>query len=163
MSIPKYTADHDQYLDINNKSYLIPANTLILPNSMALHTHPRYWGEDALTWRPSRWIVPPPSERNSDGDLELSTEESMLVPKQGTFLPWSEGARICPGKKFAQVEFVAVIASLLRTHHVKPIVHFGEDFHHARQRILDIMNDSNMGFSLQIRNPTSASVEWVRN
>lgn len=162
MSIPKYTHDHDQYLAINNKNYLIPADTLILPNAVALHTHPRYWGEDALIWRPSRWIVAS-ADQNSDGDVELSVEESLLVPMPGTFVPWSEGARICPGKKFAQVEFVAVIAALLRTHHVKPIVHFGEGADHARQRILDMVNDSNMGFLLQIRNPTSVSVDWVPN
>lgn len=162
MSIPKYTGDHDQGLAINNKNYLIPAETLILPNSVALHTHPRYWGEDALTWRPSRWIVAQ-AERNNDAHLKFSDEELLRVPMQGTFVPWSEGARVCPGKKFAQVEFVAVIAGLFRTHHVNPIVHIGESTHHARQRIFDMVNDSNMGFLLQIRNPTSASVEWIPN
>lgn len=148
--MPKYTGDHDQYLDINNKNSLISADNLILPNSVALHTHPRYYGEDALIWRPSRWIVAP-AERNSDGDVEFSIEESLLVPMQGAFVLWSEGARIFPGKKFAQVEFVAVIAA----HHVQPIVHFGERADHARQRILDMVTDSNVGFLLQIRNPTS--------
>lgn len=162
LSIPKYTGDQDQNLIINSKNHLVPANTLILPNSMALHTHPRYWGEDALVWRPSRWIVPS-TEQSNGVNLECSDGESLRVPMHGTFVPWSEGARVCPGKKFTQVEFVAVIAALFRTHHVEPICHSGEDVGHAQQRILRMIMDSNMGFLLQIRNPTSVSVEWAPN
>lgn len=162
MAIPKYTGDQDQHLTINNKNHLIPAKTLVLPNSVALHTHPRYWGQDALLWRPSRWIVPS-TERSNVINLEVSDEEILRVPTQGTFVPWSEGARICPGKKFAQVEFVAVIATLFRTHHVNPVLQSGESVGHARQRILNMVMDSNMGFLLQIRNPTSVSVEWIPN
>ena len=135
---------------------------MVLPNTMALHTHPRYWGEDALAWRPSRWIVPS-TEQSNGANLEFLDGESLRVPRQGTFVPWSEGARVCPGKKFAQVEFVAAIAALFRSHHVNPIVHSGEDAGNARQRILEMVMDSNMGFLLQIRNPTSVSVGWIPN
>lgn len=34
-------------------------------------------------------------------------------PSPGAFIPWATGPRNCPGVKFAQVEFVSVIASLL--------------------------------------------------
>lgn len=98
LSIPKYTGDQGQHLIINNKHHFIPAKTLVLPNTMALHTHPRYWGEDALAWRPSRWIVPS-TEQSNGANLEFLDGESLRVPRQGTFVPWSEGARVCPGKK----------------------------------------------------------------
>ena len=32
---------------------------------------------------------------------------------------FNEGAHMCPGRKFAQAEFVAVVAELLRCHHVQ--------------------------------------------
>lgn len=82
---------------------------------------------------------------------------------QGTFVPWFEGVRVCPGKKFAQVDFVAAMTALFRTHHVNPIVHSGEDIGHARQRILHMVMDSNMGLLLQLRNPSSVSLKWILN
>jgi cytochrome P450 len=41
---------------------------------------------------------------------------AVFKPARGTYLPFSEGARACAGKKFATVEFVAVLVTLLRDH-----------------------------------------------
>lgn len=161
MQVPKYTGGRDQYLEIGGQLHFIPQKTLVLPNSVALHSHPRYWGEDALTWRPSRWIDPPRDPGPGLDPSNWSEQESMHIPARGSFIPWSEGPRVCPGKKFAQVEFVAVISRLLRTHRVEPIALVGEDAESARQRTLEVVNDSHMTFLLQMRNPTRVNLVWV--
>ncbi|KAF2418232.1 hypothetical protein EJ08DRAFT_552309, partial [Tothia fuscella] len=35
-------------------------------------------------------------------------------PAGGHFAPWASGPRVCPGRKFARVEFVATISTLFR-------------------------------------------------
>lgn len=128
---------------------------------MALQTHPRYWGPDSLTWRPSRWIVN--SNDSTHGDLGTRlAQESLLVPDKGTFIAWSEGARSCPGKKFAQVEFVATMAALFRNYRAEPIALGGETPDAARKRVLAVVKDSNVELLLQMRNPDSVSVRWSR-
>ncbi len=110
-------------------------------------------------WRPSRWIVSP----SSDSGIELGTrlaQESLLLPQAGTFIAWSEGARSCPGKKFAQVEFVATMASLFRSYRAEPVPKVGETPAAARKRVLDVVKDSNVELLLQMRNPDSVSVRW---
>jgi cytochrome P450 len=71
----------------------------VILNCSALHTLPSYWGADSLVWRPGRWL---------DG------KEEIIQPPPGRSNPWTVGPRVCPGKKFSQVEFVAVIARLFQ-------------------------------------------------
>lgn len=104
--IPKYTNDSSQDLIVNGKEYTIPSKTYVSINSMALHSMPRYWGPDSMVWRPGRWII------TVQGEGGLKAEE-FFQPVPGSFVPWAHGPRICPGKKFSQVEFVAVISCLL--------------------------------------------------
>lgn len=92
---------------------------------MAHQTHLRYWGHDNLTWKPSRWIVQSSSNVSDDLGTRLS-QETFLTPQKGTFIAWSEGVRNCPGKKFAQVEFVATMAALFREYHAEPVAKDGE-------------------------------------
>jgi len=56
--------------------------------------------------------TPSPSSANS-------TTAGVYKPPKGTFLPFSDGARACSGKKFATVEFIAVMFTLLREHRVE--------------------------------------------
>ncbi|APA10143.1 hypothetical protein sscle_06g049130 [Sclerotinia sclerotiorum 1980 UF-70] len=45
---------------------------------------------------------------------DISPHSTLFKPVKGAFLSFSEGARACPGKKFAQVEITAVLASIFR-------------------------------------------------
>ncbi|KAJ7160377.1 cytochrome P450 [Mycena filopes] len=66
--------------------------------------------------RPSSGVFfRPPSPALS---IASTTASGLLKPAPGTFLPFSEGSRACSGKKFASVEFVAVLFTLLRSHRV---------------------------------------------
>lgn len=132
---------------------------MVLLSLVAMHTQPRYWGEDSLVWRPSRWIVSS-EEASDDIDLGLGGED-VRRPTNGTYFPWSSGARNCPGKKFAQVEFVAVMAALFRTHRVRPVVKDGESEKEARQRIALVVADSELGLTLHCRKPDQALLRWA--
>ncbi|PUU77687.1 cytochrome P450 [Tuber borchii] len=76
---------------------------------ICLSHNPKYWSqpgkteaESAITeFRPERWL--PKSEDNT-----------MFKPYNGSYIPFSIGARGCIGKKFAHVEFTAIILGLFR-------------------------------------------------
>ncbi|KAI9689168.1 MAG: hypothetical protein M1822_000906 [Bathelium mastoideum] len=152
---PKWTGEQPTYLDINGKTFLVPADTLVCPALQTLHTDPRRWGKDSLTWRPQRWI----SHSNSTARPQLESEE-LFKPSKGTYFPWAEGARNCPGRKFAQVEFVATLVALLRDHIAEPVPKSGESLDEARQRTLKVVQNSSMELLLQMRNPSSVHVRW---
>lgn len=156
--VPKCTDNRAQDLVVNGCIHKVPPKTLVFPNTVALHTNPRYWGQDSLVFRPSRWIESPKSEESTS----IFQTEVLRKPAPGTYLPWSEGARVCPGKKFSQVEFVAVMVSLFRANTVHAVPRDGESIHDAQRRILDVVEDSDMYISLKMRRPGSVFLRWVR-
>lgn len=117
----------------------------------ALHTDPTYWGEDSLVWRPDRWIV---SSDNTEGVFE---GEKLVEHVNGRFLPW---ARICPGRKFSQVEFVAAIATLFRGQRVQPMVEDGESVEEARKRLMGLLEDMSLTTTLRMNHPERLKLVW---
>jgi cytochrome P450 len=101
MSLPRHTNSDSQRLQVGTRATLIPPRTSTSPSILAVHTHPKYW-PDPLIWNPERWIT------------KESGEEALVTPPRDTFLPWSDGPQNCPGAKFSQVEFVAVIALIMQ-------------------------------------------------
>ncbi|CRG89906.1 Cytochrome P450 4Z1 [Talaromyces islandicus] len=161
--VSKWTDDKAQSLDVGEKTLVVPANTMICLSYSSLHTDPRWWGSDSLTWRPSRFIKK--NKENADSkcsgpDLDA---EQFLPPRRGSFLSWSEGARDCPGRKFSQVEFVATIASIFRDWRVDPVVFEGETIEGARKRVLELIeNDSAMVLLIQMLHPERAPLIWSK-
>ena len=96
---------------------------MVVPSVLAVGTHSRYWSPNPLNWRLSHWIllgkVAP-----LDASPKKPEEEEFFVPRRGTYLPWSDGPQNCLGKKFAPVEFVAVLAQLLQMHRVRLNIRF---------------------------------------
>ncbi|KAL9625277.1 MAG: hypothetical protein Q9160_000679 [Pyrenula sp. 1 TL-2023] len=82
--------------------------------------------------------------------------------KGGTYFPWSDGPQFCPGKKFAQVEFVAVLATLFRDHRVKPALNKGESEANGRKRALGVCEDSEHVLLLRMRDGDSTRSVWER-
>ena len=134
---------------------------LVVPAIQTLQTHPQHWGEDSLEWRPQRWILDatpnPTTSTTSGASLE---SETLFSPLKGTFFPWAEGARNCPGKKFAYVEIVAILASLLWNHRADPVPQAGESIVEARRRILEVVKDSSVMLMLKMRDPESVAIRW---
>jgi cytochrome P450 len=153
--VSKWVGDQTVSLQVGGKTIVLPPKTMFIPSYAAVQTDPRYWGADALEWRPSRWI--------QEGGAKPGEEELKIIEK-GTFLGWSEGARDCPGKKFSQVEFVATMAALFRDSRVDPApVHEGEGSEEARKRVLDLIeHDSAPVLLLQMLHPERAPLVWRR-
>jgi cytochrome P450 len=107
-----------------------------------------YWGPDVLEWRPDRWLD------KSTGDF--------YQPARKEFLAWSAGPRVCPGKKFSQVEFVATLACLFHGHRVVADVGEGETGSEARERLLQVLRDSDMGLAMRINQPKKIRLKWEK-
>lgn len=150
------------------KTITLPPETMVIPSYAALQTDPKYWGDDSLQWRPSRWIKKAaaaadnssPAGTLADGEEE---EELLVTPRRGTYLAWSGGARDCPGRKFSQVEFVATMATLFLDHRVDPVKMAGETDEAARKRVLHLIEtDSAPVLLLQMLHPERAPLVWSR-
>ncbi|KAI8609223.1 cytochrome P450 [Chytriomyces sp. MP71] len=93
-SIPKFTAT--QTLSLGQ--FVFPAQTMVNLAIAGLHYNPAAWGEDAHAFKPERFMV------GADGETP-----GAQFSRPG-FAPFSEGPRGCLGKKFAQVEFLTLLA-----------------------------------------------------
>ena len=134
---------------------------MLIPSHVAVHTHPRYWGEDRLEWRPSRWIK---SDRApAKADKASPEDETLTTAQKGSFIAWSEGIRNCPGKKFSQVEFVAAMATLFHQHRVEPVPQANEDIQMARKRVVKLVEeDTGQVLLLKMLHPERAVLRWTR-
>ncbi|KAL2408265.1 Cytochrome P450 monooxygenase ORF6 [Exophiala dermatitidis] len=152
--MPRYTGDAAQTLRIGEQQHVIPPKTTIMINFAALHTHPSYWGPDPLAFRPDRWFV------LTGKDGETST---MLQPVPGVFVPWNLGPRVCPGKKFSQVEFTRVIFGLFADGtRVEVVKHEGETDEDARIRVLDVVKNAKIEVTLKMTDAERISLKWIK-
>lgn len=151
-AIIKYTADLPQSLTVQGHEYNFPPQCNVNLNIVSLHTDPKTWGPDVLTWKPARFIE------------SIRGEETLWSPPDGSFLPWVSGPRGCPGKKFAQVEFVAVMATTFRNHRVRAEKLVGESMEQTKQRVLAVVEDSEVGVSpvLRMSHPERIRLLWDR-
>ena len=119
--LPKTTRSIPKPLTLNGREYTIPADTLILMNTSATHRNPKYWpsavpkAEDGppypvSSFDPARWL------RTNSNDSRGTTPFS---PTPGSYIPFADGPRACIGKRFAQVEFCAVMASIFKYYTVE--------------------------------------------
>ena len=124
---------------------------------------PEYWQSDPSLWKPSRWIVSPTTSSSISTNLARTSwleREELYTPPKGTYFPWSDGPQNCPGKRFAQVEFVAVLACLFRNHRVSIVLRPGEEFPEARMRVLATAEDCEQGLLLRMRSADQVRLSW---
>ncbi|PSR88502.1 cytochrome P450 [Coniella lustricola] len=161
--LPKSTNSTDavQKLTIAGKEHVLAANTWVITNSQALHCRTEIWGPDALVWRPDRWIIAKQQARF--GEEGPAAGEELLEPRDGTYVPWAAGPRVCPGKKFAQVEFAGALAVLFAQHQVKPRRNNGESDEDSRRRAAFMVADSGIqSMTLQMKHPESVALVWTQ-
>ncbi|KAF2206777.1 hypothetical protein CERZMDRAFT_72059 [Cercospora zeae-maydis SCOH1-5] len=139
IGIPKTTTkDRPQTLTVDGKQVTIPPNVYVTLSTSAVHRHPKYWPhtseQDLLEFRPERWLLDPTQaqahshtatddeEYAKEAGLEFDetdkrpdTAASLFRPAKGAYLPFSEGYRSCLGRRFAQVEILAVLAVIFKT------------------------------------------------
>ncbi|RAH76589.1 cytochrome P450 [Aspergillus japonicus CBS 114.51] len=134
--------------------FLIPGQTSIRVNSVALHMDPGTWGRDAAEWRPSRWVLA--SSTGHPGEDVYNAEMGRKL------IAWSEGPRVCPGKRFSQIEILAVLLQLFRKHTVDIVPDPGETVEEARQRAYARVQQSTMSLTLHIPQPEKVCLRWER-
>ena len=141
IGIPKVTtASQPQGLQLGGKHVTLPPDCYITLDAAAIHRNPKYWPhtseDDLLDFRPERWLVDAghhntPADAHVDSnenayaaeegldfdgpDQRPDTAASLFRPAKGAFIPFSDGYRSCLGRRFAQVEILAVLAVIFQT------------------------------------------------
>ncbi|KAK7677694.1 hypothetical protein QCA50_019385 [Cerrena zonata] len=119
--IPKYATEDTAFVVKNRKgenvNFIIPAGSKLMLHIGATHYHPGYWSEPEK-FNPSRFL----------GDWP-----------RDAFLPFSGGMRSCPGRRFAELEFLVVLSMLIMKFKIElnpepENVH--ETFEETRDRVL---------------------------
>lgn len=163
-----------QQLRVDGRTIFIPAGSEVHMSALAVHTLPEYWGADSLEFRPARWIrstsTPRKSPDHNDAEGEdekagamLDAEEVAPPPvAKESFFPWSLGARNCPGKKFAQVEFVAVMSYVLLLYKLEPVALEGERSEDTRRRIWEWTRESKAEITINFREPAKYALRLVK-
>lgn len=139
--VPKVVRPNPQVLRVHGKEHLLPAEMYMHLNGAAVQRNIKYWphGPSKITpgksdindWVPQRWIgthapsngVSKIDDAHDEYDIEkVSFEASsggLFVPLKGTYIPFADGPRACPGRRFAQVEMTAVLTSLFKTYSIE--------------------------------------------
>jgi cytochrome P450 len=139
-NIPKFT-NGNQIVRLDGRVFTIPDKTFIHLNVVGTNRNSRYWPKvrskitgkdnDVEDFVPERWLPtnrPIESEKepeNAPADgLETASYEkpsstSLIKPPKGAFIPFSEGVRACPGRRFAQVEITAVLSTIFQKYSVE--------------------------------------------
>jgi hypothetical protein len=77
-------------------------------------------------------------------------------------MPWAEGERACPGKKFAQVELTGAVSALFADYKVEPVPEDGESMESARERAMGGIKDSRMVLLVEMLHPERVGLRWVK-
>lgn len=138
------TRNRPQSLRVGDRTLTVPIGTNFMVNLRAVQTHPDYW-PDADEWRPSRWVASP------EPSGQMSAEE-LITPDKTIFIPWGEGPQACPGKKLAEVEDVAVLACLLKSHRLAIKKRYdGESDEAVYRRFEKCVNDVDLEMLVRLR------------
>ncbi|KAI9045920.1 cytochrome P450 [Aspergillus affinis] len=142
ITIPKWTGYSPSTITYHGQDYIIPPKTNININVNVLHLSEEYWGPDAKHFHPQRWDA-----SNQDSFLAKNADTPGLVaaglelptihrPVRGAYVPFSDGVRACLGKKFAQVEFVAALAVIVKQFRVE-LAEDSVEFRRNAERVLE--------------------------
>jgi cytochrome P450 len=142
LNIPKITVG-DQVLTVDGREFPVASGTFIQLNVIGTNRNPRYYPHspskitgkphDLDDFVPERWLTSNPSapadkaqttekQGEADGLEEVSYDTasgSLFRPVKNSFIPFSEGARACPGRRFAQVEITAVLTAIFQKYSVE--------------------------------------------
>ena len=128
---------------VDGRDFSISNGTSIQLNVVGTNRNLRYWPHSPLKrtsksndlddFVPERWLsnTAPATSRlqidkkreDADGlreaSYETNTSGSFFKPVKNSFISFSEGARACPGRRFAQVEITAVLAAIFQKYSVE--------------------------------------------
>ncbi len=137
IDIPKIVRGAPQPLTFDGKTVEVPTSTMIHMSAVGTQRNPRYWphspsklsnkNHDLDDWFPERWLSStkkdPDNTTHNDSESDggenttsFDSNDGLLVPPKGVFIPFSEGARACPGRRFSQIEITAVLVVIFRSY-----------------------------------------------
>ena len=147
ITIPKITNSKPQHLVISNKEVTLPANMMMRLCIPAIHRNPHFWPSaatrnpnkpdcpiqrlenDLEDFHPERWIKNTTAEelqwphnlRNKDDNPQSPGLRGppLYTPIKGSYIPFSDGQRACLGRRFAQVEILAALATIFSRYSVE--------------------------------------------
>jgi cytochrome P450 len=100
---PAWILERETREAVDIGGFHVDAGHTILMSPWIIHQDPRWWGPDAHSYRPDRWI-------NSEGAFDHSAPGQ----PRGAYFPFGAGSRMCIGEQFAWSEAVLVLATLAR-------------------------------------------------
>lgn len=144
IAIPKHVTRHsDQDIILEGKKHTLPAGAHINLATVCAHRNPKYWPaqpskvtdrkDDLNDFRPERWFV----KANGNGSHHESVTDSeddgedfggftgrdscgeLFRPVKGSYLPFSDGARSCLGRRLAQVKIMGVLAVISQKYSIE--------------------------------------------
>ncbi|KAK8073993.1 hypothetical protein PG994_004892 [Apiospora phragmitis] len=105
-------------------SHRLPPGTKVYLSAPGVHYHPKYW-PNPEAFGPHRWVDrswtysdhhrgPQQQQQPQPQQKRKSVASDATRHMRGMYLTFSDGARACLGRKFAQAEFMAFFATFLR-------------------------------------------------
>ncbi|KAH9857416.1 cytochrome P450 [Lenzites betulinus] len=82
---------------------LVPKDTTVIVGVLSSNRNKAIWGEDALDWKPERWL----------NALPESVTEAKIPGIYSNLMTFLGGGRACIGFKFSQLEMKVVLCQLL--------------------------------------------------
>lgn len=140
-SVPK---SQDQSIVVEGRKITLPAGAYIALNVVGVQRNPKYWptqssritnkDHDLDEFRPDRWLshvnvdstktvdtTPADSDNEEDlgGFTGIDSHAQLFRPVRGSYIPFSDGARSCLGRRLAQVKVVAVLATIFQKYSIE--------------------------------------------
>ncbi|KAF8993228.1 cytochrome P450 [Cyathus striatus] len=135
-AIPKYTTEHTTFkvgnIHGNTQEIDVPKNSSIIISVAGVHYNPKYWDEPEK-FNPERFLDNWP---------------------RYAFMPFSGGARICLGQKFAETEVLAVLSFICSKYQISlrdDTLYVGETFEEKKTRALKMFVGLPVGVPLVFR------------
>ncbi|KAL7950386.1 cytochrome P450 [Trichoderma barbatum] len=138
----KISPDADESFVMDGTRYVVPKDTGISLVTVSTHTNPRYWptrpskitpgASNILDYDPSRWFQTK-DKHSGQGNEDVAGADSedfggfqgsdinaqLFKPERGSYIPFSDGARSCLGRRIAVVEIIAALAVIFRSYSVE--------------------------------------------
>jgi cytochrome P450 len=123
-------------LNVNGRTITIPHNSLTNIDVVGTGLNKNYWphrpskisnkDHDLEDFVPERWLVANSAKTSTNQDpfdgldnVSFEQQGSLFRPAKGISMNFSEGARACPGRRFAQVEITAALSVIFKFYSVE--------------------------------------------
>lgn len=138
-SVPK---GQDQIISLDGKNVALPAGAQIALCSVGVHRNPKYWPtqasavndkpDDLDDFKPERWLIKVVNGDKDHEEIDIESENDeyggftgknthaeLFRPARGSYIPFSDGARSCLGRRLAQVKIMAVLAVIFQQYSIE--------------------------------------------